>query len=74
MNDYADNIIVARGTWGTVTCAICSNGSVPSKEFLDSLKTNKNANNNHVKLLVLFNKIVSTGKLFNREQFKHVYN
>jgi hypothetical protein len=59
--------VVVRGTARTIAYAVCSDGSMPAKEFVEGLD-----DSDQRKLDTLFRRLADTGKIFNREQFKLV--
>ncbi len=67
MSKDADSNIVVRGNLRTIEYAICADGSMPAKEFVESLDKSEQR-----KLDTLFRRLASTGKIFNKEQFKQV--
>ena len=68
MSKDADRpVIVVRGTARAIEYAVCSDGSMPAKEFIEGLD-----DSDQRKLDTLFRRLSETGKIFNREQFKLV--
>lgn len=68
MSKDADrSVIVVQGTARTIEFAVCSNGSMPAKEFIEGLDESDQR-----KLDTLFRRLAETGRIFNREQFKLV--
>ncbi len=67
MSNGTDKPIVLRGIARTVEYAVCSDGSMPAKEFVEGLDESDQR-----KLVTLFRRLADTGKIFNREQFKLV--
>lgn len=72
MGKQVDNVIVARGKWGTVVCAVCSNGSIPAEGFLRELKDNKKGSPDRAKMFALFKRMADVGTIRNKQQFKRV--
>lgn len=66
MSKSVDSNIVVRGNQRTIEYAICADGSMPAKEFVDAL-----AEGEQRRLDTLFRRMADTGKIFNEEQFKH---
>jgi hypothetical protein len=60
-------VVVVRGTARTIEYAVCSNGTMPAREFIEGLDPSDQR-----KLDTLFRRMAETGKIFNREQFKLV--
>ncbi len=69
MSKGADSNIVVRGNQRTIEYAICANGSMPAKEFVEGL-----SEPDQRKILVLFRRMAEKGNVPNREQFKKVEN
>ena len=67
MSKDTDSSIVVRGNQRTIEYAICANGSMPAKEFIEGLSEPDQA-----KILVLFRRMAEKGNVPNREQFKLV--
>ena len=68
MSGDADSPIVVRGAMRTIEYAVCSNGSMPAREFIEGeLSLAEQA-----KLLALFQRMADHGNVPNREQFKVV--
>ena len=67
MSKDADSNIVVRGNQRTIEYAICANGSMPAKEFVEGL-----SEPDQTKLLVLFRRMAEKGNVPNRQQFKPV--
>ena len=67
MSKDADSIVVVRGNQRTIEYAVCANGSMPAKEFVEGLDESEQR-----RLDVLFRRMADTGKVFNTEQFKQV--
>lgn len=65
MGAGTDRVAVVVGSFGTIECAITENGSVPAKDFLDSLDASSLR-----QLDTLFHRLADTGKIHNKEQFK----
>lgn len=57
--------IVCHGKWRTVEYAICTDGSMPAKEFIESLDVK-----HQMRFATLFQLLADTGKISNSEQFK----
>lgn len=60
--------MVVRGAMRTIEYAVCSNGSMPAKEFIE----NELSLAEQAKLLVLLQRMADHGSVPNREQFKVV--
>lgn len=67
MSKHADNRIVVSGVARTIEYAVCSNGRMLAREFIESLDVSDQR-----KLDVLFRKMAATGQIFNCVQFKQV--
>ena len=68
MSKEADRpAVVVRGTMRTIEYAICANGSMPAREFIEGLD-----DSDQRKLAVLLRRMAEHGSVPNREQFKHV--
>ena len=67
MSKDADSNIVVRGNQRTIEYAICADGSMPAKEFVEGLDESEQR-----KLDTLFRRLAAMGKIFNKEQFKQV--
>jgi hypothetical protein len=67
MSKDADSSIVVRGNQRTIEYAICANGSMPAKEFIEVLDERELR-----QMDTLFRRMADTGKIFNKEQFKQV--
>ena len=67
MSKDADSNIVVRGNQRTIEYAICADGSMPAKEFVEGLDESEQR-----KLDTLFRRLAGIGKIFNKEQFKQV--
>src|SRR5262245_56352296 len=65
MRHKVDDVIVARGRWGTVEWAVDARSRKPGCEFLESLSEADQA-----KVLALFRLFADTGQIKNREKFK----
>lgn len=63
----AQNPVLVRGRHRTIEYARCANGSLAAKAFIEGLDESDQR-----KLDTLFRRMAETGKIFNREQFKHV--
>ena len=61
-----DDIVIVRGSARTVAHGVCQNGSVPSREFIESLEMKERA-----KLLALFLLLANFGKITNKQKFRH---
>lgn len=59
--------VVVRGSLRTIEYAVCANGSMPAKDFIEGLEEKEQR-----KLAVLFQRMADTGRISNREQFKLV--
>ena len=70
MGKRTEEIIVARGHWGKVVCAITSNRVSPSEKFLRKLE--KFRRKDYARVIVLFQRLAGKGKIINEEQFKHL--
>jgi hypothetical protein len=60
-----EDLIVASGTWGTVEYAVCDDGTSPSKEFYESLRTEDRA-----KFAPLFQLMANTGFIRGKSKFR----
>lgn len=67
MSEGADSNIAVRGNQRTIEYAICANGSMPAKKFIEGLSKPDQA-----KIVVLFHRMAEKGNVPNREQFKLV--
>jgi len=67
MSDKADSPVVVCGAWGTIEYAVCLNGSMPAKKFIESLDISEQA-----VLTPLFERMANHGTIPNRQQFKIV--
>ncbi|NLG44769.1 MAG: hypothetical protein GX547_16125 [Phycisphaerae bacterium] len=67
MSSGTDSPIVVRGIARTIEYAVCLDGSMPAKDFVEALD-----DSDQRKLDTLFRRLADTGKIFNREQFKLV--
>lgn len=68
MSKEADSPVVVRGVMRTIEYAVCSNGSMPAKDFIE-----KDLNiTEQAKLLPLFRRMADHGNVPNCEQFKPV--
>lgn len=67
MSKDADSNIVVRGNQRTIEYAICTDGSMPAKEFVEGLDESEQR-----KLDTLFRRLAAMGRIFNKEQFKQV--
>jgi len=68
MSGDADRTVVIRGAMRTIEYAVCSNASMPAREFIeDELSQAEQAT-----LLALFKRMADHGSVPNREQFKVV--
>ena len=67
MSKDADSNIVVRGNQRTIEYAICADGSMPAKEFVEGLDESEQR-----KLDTLFRRMAETGKIFNKTRFKQV--
>lgn len=70
MSKEADSPIVVRGVTRTIEYAVCSNGSMPAKKFIEK----ELSQGEQLKLLALFRRMADHGDVPNREQFKVVEN
>jgi hypothetical protein len=59
--------VLVRGNLRTIEYAVCSDRSMPAREFVECLDESDQR-----KLEVLFRRMADMGKIFNREQFKLV--
>lgn len=59
--------VVARGALRTIECAVCSDGSMPAKDFIESLNEQEQR-----KLATLFNRMADTGKIWDPRKFKQI--
>jgi len=62
-----DTSVAVHGRKRTIQYAMCANGSMPAKEFVESLSQGE-----QTKLAVLFKRMADTGEIRNREQYKKV--
>ena len=67
MRKDADRPIVVRGSLRTIEYAVCANGAIPAKDFIESLGESELR-----QLDTLFHRMADTGKIHNRQQFKQV--
>lgn len=67
MRKDADSSIVVRGNQRTIEYAICANGSMPAREFVNGLDEDEQR-----RLDNLFRRMAETGRIFNKTQFKQV--
>ncbi|MGB2985757.1 MAG: type II toxin-antitoxin system RelE/ParE family toxin [Phycisphaerae bacterium] len=67
MSKEADRPILVRGSLRTIEYAVCANGSMPAKDFIEGLDESDQR-----KLVVLFRRMAEKGNVPNREQFKLV--
>ena len=67
MDKKADSLIVVRGVMRTIEYAVCSNGSMPAKEFIESLSISEQA-----ALASLFRRMADHGSFRNQERFKFI--
>lgn len=67
MSRDADLTIVVRGNMRTIEYALCANGSIPAKEFIEGLDESGQR-----RLDTLFRRMADMGRIFNRELFKQV--
>jgi len=68
MSKDADrSVIVVQGTARTIEFAVCSNGSMPAKEFIEGLDASDQR-----KLAVLFQVLAAKGAISNRQHFRKV--
>jgi len=70
MGRSSENIIVARGNWGTIVCAVRLNCSIPAEKFLKKLKRERNSD--FIKLMVLLERMAFVGKIVGIGRFKHL--
>jgi len=67
MSNNADRPVVVTGAVLTIEYAVCANGSMPAKEFIDGLDQSEQR-----KLAVLFQRMADQGQIRNPDQFKQV--
>jgi phage-related protein len=67
MDKAVDTYVLVKGSQRTIECALCSDGSMPAKEFIHGLGEDVQR-----KLDVLFRRMADTGRIFNEQQFKHL--
>lgn len=67
MRRDADRPIVVRGSLRTIEYAVCANGTMPAKDFIEGLNES-----DQWKMVTLFARMAEHGKVPNREQFKSV--
>ena len=67
MSKDADSNIVVSGPWRTIEYAVCANGSMPAREFIEGLDESDQR-----KMATLFQRMAEHGNVPNREQFKPV--
>ena len=67
MSKDADSNIVVRGNQRTIEYAICADGSMPAKEFIESLDESDQR-----KMAALFDRMAQHGNAPNPTQFKPV--
>ena len=60
-------MVVVQGTRCTIEYAVCADGSMPAKEFIEGLDEQDQR-----RLVTLFHRLADTGVISNREQFKHL--
>lgn len=58
-------VVAAAGAWGTVECVRRRNGSVPAREFLESLRGDAAV------FFALFDEMASDGRTTNPDRFSH---
>lgn len=68
MNGKAEEHVAAKGSWGTVNYAICSNGKSPAKEFVES---REESDKRKIAALFQFMANSPSGKISNDEKFSH---
>lgn len=64
-SEEADSLVVYKGAQRTIEYAVRSNGSVPAREFIESLDQSEQA-----RMLALFTRLGDSGKITHKEQFK----
>jgi hypothetical protein len=67
MSREADRPIVVRGSLRTIEYAVCANGTMPAKSFIEGLDESELR-----RLDTLFRRMADTGKIHNSQQFKQV--
>lgn len=67
MSRDADRHIVVRGSLRTIEYAVCANGSMPAREFIEGMDESGQR-----KMATLFERMAKHGNVPNREQFKSV--
>ena len=67
MSRDADRPIVVRGSLRTIEYAVCANGSMPAKDFIESLDESGQR-----KMATLFDRMAKHGNAPNPKQFKPV--
>ena len=67
MRRDADRPIPVRGSLRTIEYAVCANGSMPAKNFIEDLDESELR-----RLDTLFRRMADTGRIHNRKQFKQV--
>ena len=67
MRKDADRPIVVRGSMRTIEYAVCTNGTMPAKEFIEGMDVSGQR-----KIAALFESMARRGNVPNREQFKPV--
>ncbi|MFQ5424458.1 MAG: type II toxin-antitoxin system RelE/ParE family toxin [Phycisphaerae bacterium] len=67
MSKEADGIVVVRGSSRIIEYAVCANGKMPAKEFIEGLPEADQR-----KIAVLLHRMAEKGDVPNRQQFKPV--
>lgn len=68
MRKDADRAMVVHGAMRTIEYAVCSNGAMPAKAFIETELSQAE----QLKLVVLFRRMADHGNIPNREQFKAI--
>jgi phage-related protein len=66
MAGIADSIVLKRN-WGVIEYAICGNGKMPAKEFVEKLNFKE-----RVRLEALLEQMAERGIIKNKQKFKHL--
>ena len=64
---YVDRPIVVRGCLRAIEYAVCANGSMPAREFIEGMVESERQ-----RLGVLFRRMADTGEIHNPQQFKKI--
>lgn len=67
MSRDADSPIVVRGSLRAIEYAVCANGSMPARKFIEGMDESDQR-----KMAALFERMARCGDVPNREQFKSV--